>query len=122
VDLAVEAVGMESVFLDALSAARKQGKVLMIGNPGSDYGLPKALASSILRHKLTILGTWNSHFAQQDGSDWVDVLRAFSLGKVGAAPLISHRVPLEGGVEALEMMRDGKEFFQKVLMIPGRDS
>jgi L-iditol 2-dehydrogenase len=35
-------------------------------------------------------------------------------------PLITHRVPLSGGIEALEMMRDQSEFFAKVLLHPNQ--
>jgi L-iditol 2-dehydrogenase len=72
-----------------------------------------------MRREVEILGTWNSGFSMYgDDDDWRSTLAAMASGKLDLGPLITHRVPLSGGIAALEMMRDNSEFFTKVLLHP----
>lgn len=115
--VAVEAAGVPATFLSALSVSGDGGRVVLLGNPSGDVTLPAALVSRAMRRELTLYGTWNSDFsATGDRDDWRDAVAGASAGAIQLDPLITHRVGLEDSIEALEMMRSGREFFEKVLI------
>jgi len=120
VHVAIEAAGVPPTFLAALKCTRREGRVVMLGNPAADVTIPAPLISQLMRREVDIVGVWNSDFSvYSDDDDWRTCLTAMSSGVLNLKPLITHRVPLEGGIEALEMMRDGSSFFSKVLIHPG---
>ena len=117
VDVSVEAVGLPQTLVKALSAAGRNGRVVLLGNPSSDVTIPAALLSRLMRREVSVLGTWNSDYsALGNRDDWGEVLSAVSARRIDLKSLISHRVPLTGAIEALNMMRDRSEFYTKVLI------
>ena len=81
--------------------------------------MPATLISQCMRREIEILGTWNSDYSvYSDDDDWKTVLAAMGSGLLNLKPLITHQVPIAQGIEALEMMRDQSEFFNKVLIHP----
>jgi L-iditol 2-dehydrogenase len=115
----VEAAGVPATMIQAISAARVGGRVVLLGNPSAEVTLPAALISRAMRRELDILGTWNSSFSTAGNSDdWHAVLRAAAKGAINLDALVTHRVPLEKALDALVMMRDQSEFFAKVLIQP----
>ena len=119
VHVAIEGAGVPPTMLAALEGTRRSGRVVLLGNPNADVTLPASLISQCMRREIEILGTWNSDFSVHgDDDDWRTVLKAMSDGILNLKPLITHQVPISGGIEALEMMRDQTEFFNKVLIHP----
>lgn len=113
----IEAAGAPAATLQALAAARRGGRVVLLGNPSGDVTLPAGLISQFLRRELALLGTWNSDFsAAGNDDDWRAVLAAMASGSLDLEPLITHRVPLAHAFEALKMMRDQTDFYAKVLV------
>ena len=114
-----EAAGVPPTMLAALRSVRRAGRMVMLGNPSADVTLPAALISQLMRREVELLGTWNSGFSVYgDDDDWRTTLEAVASGALELKPLITHKVPLSGGIAALEMMRDQSEFFTKVLLHP----
>ncbi len=124
VDLAIEAAGCPPTTLQALASAARGGRVVLLGNPSGDVTLPMGLISRIMRREVQIHGTWNSEYSHTGNrNDWGDVLGALAAQRINLLPLVSHRIDMKAGVEALAMMRDRREFFSKVLISPsGTDS
>lgn len=119
VHVAIEGAGVPPTMLAALQATRRSGRVVLLGNPNSDVTLPAALISQCMRREIEILGTWNSDYSvYSDDDDWRTVLDAMSSGLLNLKPLITHSVSIAEGIQALEMMRDQSEFFNKVLIHP----
>lgn len=115
----VEGAGVPPTFVQALSAARNGGRVIILGNPSADVTLPAALISQAMRRELDIFGVWNSEYsAAGNDDDWRAVLDAVAAGKIQLEPLVTHRVALKDAFDALVMMRDQSEFFSKVLIQP----
>ena len=115
-DVAIEAVGCAATFCSCLLSARPGGTVLAVGNPHGDYLLPRDTYWQILRKQLTIHGTWNSGFNASDKNDWLTAIDAMANGLIDADTLITHRFPLENTLTGLELMRDNKEPFCKVMI------
>lgn len=115
-DVAIEAVGFASTFCSCLLSARPGGTVLAVGNPHGDYLLPQDTYWQILRKQLTIHGTWNSGFNSSDKNDWLTAIAAMAAGQIDAGALITHRFGLAELDKGLELMRDNKEPFNKVMI------
>lgn len=114
-DVFFECVGRNETVVKALDLTAPAGKVLMVGNPASDIAIPKAVYWKILRSQLTVTGTWNSSFAQDEQDDWHYVLERLKDGRVTPAELISHRFTGDKLTEGLTLMRDKREEYGKIM-------
>jgi len=113
----VEASGAAAALRDCIGCAANGGVVVVMGNPSGDALLPSATVSAILRKELAVLGTWNSLYSEwRADDDWSVSLESMSLGRIQPAALVSHRVGIEEGVAAFEMIREKREFVSKVLI------
>ena len=116
--LTIDAAGVPPTLLTALEGVRRGGRVVILGNPSADVTMPTALISQLLRREVTIHGTWNSTYSVHGDDDWRTTLEAMASKTLDLLPLVTHRVALDDAFDALEMMRDQREFFSKVLVHP----
>lgn len=116
-DIAIEAVGIAATACNCLESAASGGKVIFVGNPHGDYTFPQNTYWQILRKQLTIFGTWNSSYNNTKKSDWNMVVNAMASGKIDVEKLITHKFSLEEMDKGLEIMRDNKEFFAKIMVL-----
>ena len=49
--------------------------------------------------------------------EWQVVVEMAAAGRIRLAPMISHRLSLAQGIEAIEMMRDRREFYNRVVLV-----
>ncbi|MDR0361215.1 MAG: galactitol-1-phosphate 5-dehydrogenase [Planctomycetota bacterium] len=97
-DKVVEAVGFPATFLQAVMTASSFGEVVFLGNIAGAFQIGEKDFSSILRRELKIHGTWNSKWTPRGSDDWTASL-AFMDKELDVAPLISHTIGLEEGVD-----------------------
>jgi L-iditol 2-dehydrogenase len=116
-DLTCEASGSNRALVQSIKITHKFGEVMLLGNQERDVTLTLKEMSLILRKQLTLHGTWNSRFTHI-GSDWKAVLEFENSGQANFKPFISHRLTLEEAPEFIQLMRDKKVFYNKVLIIP----
>lgn len=116
-DIAIEAVGIATTACNCLDSVASGGKVIFVGNPHGDFTFPQNTYWQILRKQLSIYGTWNSSYNNTPKSDWNIVVDAMASGAIKVKPLITHRFTLENMDQGLEIMRDGKEFYSKIMVI-----
>jgi L-iditol 2-dehydrogenase len=116
VDLAIEAAGAAATVREAILMTRPLGRMVIMGNPSGDVTLSQDVVSQILRKQLTIRGTWNSWFAALLVDEWQVVVDMVAAGRLDVRSLITHRVTLAEGAQALEMMREGSAFYNKVVL------
>ncbi len=117
--LSFDAAGVPVTLLQAFEATRRGGRTVLLGNPSGDVTIPAALLSQLMRREVDLYGTWNSDFSPLgNDDDWHATLDAMASKTIDLLPLVTHRVPLPGSLEALEMMNAGREFFCKVLIQP----
>ena len=117
IDLVIEAAGAPATFAQALLLARPLGRVVIMGNPAGDVRLSQSTVSQLLRKQLTVRGTWNSHFAALPVDEWRVVADMLAQERLDIRSTISHRVPLSEGVAALEMMRERREPYNRVVLV-----
>ena len=114
-DVVLEAVGTpESVDL-ALNLIRPGGTVVLMGNPSGDILLTQNTYWRILRKQLIVKGTWNSFYDGDNKSDWTEAIEALAMGEVEVKSLISHTFPQERLIDGLQLMRDHKEPYCKIM-------
>lgn len=117
-DIAIEAVGAVEAFCNCLNAVAPGGKVICVGNPRSDFDLPKDIYWKILRKQLVLFGTWNSSFDSSDKNDWKIAIEAMANGSIQNDKLITHRFSLEEMDKGLDIMRNSTEFYHKIIITP----
>ncbi len=115
-DICVEGAGAAAAYAGCLKCVKPQGKVVLMGNPIGDMPLAQKDYWEILRKQLNVFGTWNSSYTQKK-NDWQIALEAMSTGRLDVTPFITHRFRLEECGAAFAVMKDKKEFFNKVMFI-----
>lgn len=113
---ALEGTGVSPAINNAVKALAPNGRLVLMGNPAGDMCIERGVYSEILRREITMVGTWNSSYNDRI-NDWKAVAEAMAAGNMVFEPLITHRFGLDQCHEALEMMRDKKEFFTKVTFV-----
>ena len=115
VDAFFECVGKNETLKQAVALTGAAGRIMLVGNPASDMTLEKEVYWKILRNQLTVMGTWNSSFTHSQDDDWHYVLEQLKMRRINPAEFITHRFPLEELDKGLEIMRDKKEDYGKVM-------
>ena len=116
IDVAFECVGRKESAEGCVKVAAPGAKVMFVGNPASDMEFSKNTYWNILRHELTIYGTWNSSFTHEENDDWHFVLDLLSKGKIDRDLLISHKLPFDELEKGLKIMRDKTEDYTKIIV------
>lgn len=111
----LEGTGHSNALGKCLEAVFPAGKVVLMGNPAGDIQMTQNTYWQILRKELTVCGTWNSSYSDQQ-NDWLEGLQAMAAQKIDVNPLITHIFPLEKVHFAFEMMKNKTEFFNKVML------
>ncbi|TXS34609.1 dehydrogenase, partial [Streptomyces sp. ms191] len=108
-DLVVETAGAPTTAAASCLLARRGGRVVLTGmfTAGATGIDPVHLSLSQLEVR-SVFGA--------SSSAWTDAVRAFSLGLLDPAPLISHEFPLERFAEAIALVGGGDAKTGKVLL------
>ncbi|MFK4149262.1 galactitol-1-phosphate 5-dehydrogenase [Streptomyces sp. NPDC004065] len=121
VDCAVEASGLPSSLVQAITAAAPLGQVMLLGDLSGDLTIPRALVSSVLRRELRLYGTWNSKITPAGRSEWDMVVH--HLGRdLQVAPLISHTPALEEAPGMFQDMLERRTWYNKVVFAVAREA
>ena len=115
-DCVLEGTGVSPALNNAILALKSHGRLVLMGNPARDMTINQSTYSQVLRKEILMRGTWNSSYNQVI-NDWSATVDAMSSGLVKYEELITHRYPISRTLEALEMMRDRKEFYTKVTIV-----
>ena len=115
-DCAIEGAGASVALEQCLKCTRMFGTVVAMGNPLREMTLSQKAYWELLRKQLNLCGTWNSSYSDIPLNDWKQSIQSMAQGKLNVKPFITHRLTLEQCPEALVMMRDRTEFFNKVMI------
>lgn len=119
VELVVETAGTAKAQESCLDLVCKGGRVLYLGIPEREVNLSRVAMQRLVREELTIYGAWNSYSAPFPGYEWHASLAYMARGQLQTKPLITHRFTLQQAKEAFIMMKEEREFFNKVIFIEG---
>lgn len=116
--LCIECTGHGSVLCDCIRVAKQGGHILTVGNPHSDITLSRDIYWKILRNQLHLSGTWNSSFVpKMDSDDWRMAIKAIQNGSLMPEKQITHKLDFENLYTGLDIMRDRKEYYNKVMIV-----
>lgn len=115
-DVCIEGAGVSVTLEQGLKSLKNFGRMVAMGNPVKEMTLSQKGYWEILRKQITLKGTWNSSYNDMH-NDWKTAIRAMEQGKLNVKPLISHRFNYSDNMKAFEIMRDRKEYFNKVMFI-----
>lgn len=116
-DVCVESAGVSATLDLCLLSAKPFSKILALGSTTTEMRISAKAYGMLLRKQLKIFGTWNSFYANLPRNEWKLAIREIETGRVNLKPLVTHRYPLEAGIEPIKMMHDRKEFFNKIMFI-----
>lgn len=117
--LTVETAGVPPTQRQALTITARRGTVVYVGTAHQDLTLGPKVFEHILRHELTVRGSWMSYSAPFPGHEWTDAVRILGSGLVDPEILITHEVPLPEAVRGFEAMRSRDEHRLKVMFRVG---
>jgi L-iditol 2-dehydrogenase len=115
-NICIEGAGVSATLEQAIKAVKNFGTVVALGNPLTDMKLTQKGYWEILRKQITLRGTWNSSYNRVH-NDWRTTIRAMEAGKLNVKPLISHRFGFSDNMKAFKVMRERKEYSNKVMFI-----
>ena len=112
-----ECVGKNVTVSQAVELTAPAGRICVVGNPYSDMLLKKDTYWKILRHQLTVIGTWNSSYIGETTDDWHYVLSKLEGKRISPAALISHRFLMKDLEQGFRIMRDKTEDYIKIMVL-----
>ncbi len=115
-DVVFECAGVKESVNNAVNSTAAVGQAVLVGNPAGNIELEKQIYWKILRRQITIHGTWNSSYTQEENDDWHMAVKAIGEGKIRPAKQITHRFALEELKDGLEVMKDKSVFSNKVMI------
>ncbi|SET53999.1 L-iditol 2-dehydrogenase [Salinibacillus kushneri] len=118
VDLAVESAGSPITSAQVFALPRKGGEVVFMGIPYADITIERFYFEKIVRNELKVYGSWNAISAPFPGKEWASTVHYMSTGQIVVDPMISHRLSLEEGPEALQKIINREIESVKVLFLP----
>lgn len=116
INTVIEASGAGAALNDAIERCEPFGTIVLVGHGKKDTVIPHGLFVKILRKQLTITGSWNSD-RNDENDDWSDSIIAMSQGKIDPKRLITHKIPLECSDKAFRIIGEGKEFYNKIMVV-----
>ena len=114
-DCVIEAVGSVRALEESLLLTAPGGRLVLMGNPDGPRTLSQELYWRILRKQLTLAGTWNSAYGDED-SDWTEVVQTLVDKKLQIGAVVTHVLESKKLMDGLAMMRNRTETFGKILL------
>jgi L-iditol 2-dehydrogenase len=116
-DLLMETAGSLDTHIQALLAARKRGRIILIGRAYRDMLMPDEVFTKVFRRELVVYGAVNSNFSLHD-HEWKTTVDYMASGKIVIKPLISHRLPMSAIGETFRKMHNGEIMYNKIIFSP----
>lgn len=114
-DCVIEAVGSAQALEESLLLTAPGGRLVLMGNPDGPRTLSQDLYWRILRKQLTLTGTWNSSYGNEN-SDWAGAVRAMTDQTLRTNAVVTHILEKAELAEGLEIMRDQSGLYCKVVV------
>ena len=116
VDTVIEASGAAAALNDAITRCRAFGRIVLVGHGKHDVTVSHDRFVQILRKQLTLVGSWNSDFADAE-NDWKESVSAIANGKISPRTLITQKIPLGQAGRAFQIIGDRNQFYNKIMVV-----
>lgn len=120
-DVIFECAGNQSAAATALSLAKRGGEIMFIGLPYSDVQLPRCHYEKIVRHELTVKGSFGAVSAPFPGREYFAAAEYLSHQKISFSKTITHRAKLSEGPDYFENILKNPSLYGKVILFPEWD-
>lgn len=117
-DVVIETTGVNPGEEAAVRMAGRHGRVAFIGIPNAPVTLSAKAFDQVLRHEVTLTGSWNSFSAPFPGNEWRTVVDLFADGRLHGMELITDEVGVDELPALLPRLADRSEFHLKALVFP----
>lgn len=114
-DCVIEAVGSAQALEESLLLTAPGGRLVLMGNPDGPRTLSQDLYWRILRKQLTLIGTWNSSYGN-DNSDWMEAVQTMANGDLQTDAVVTHILGNTELMRGLAIMHSCSEFYCKVVV------
>lgn len=114
-DRVIEAVGSKKALEESITLTASGGRLVLMGNPDGPRTLSRDTYWRILREQLTLTGTWNSSYGNED-SDWTESMQAMAAGRLKTDAVITHVFRQAELKKGLDVMRRREGLFCKILV------
>jgi threonine 3-dehydrogenase len=102
VDMVLEMSGHPAGHTQAFESVRLGGRINFLGTPAKNTDVN--FAKSIIFKGLTLYGVTGRKMYDT----WEQMFTLLRGGKLDPRPVVTHRFPMEGMAEAMQLMKDGK--------------
>lgn len=119
-DVVFEAVGSNQSINSSINIARPGATLVLLGNPEGEIRMDQDIYWKILRKQLVLKGTWNSSYENNSSCDWSEVIGIIAENQAGAKAMLTHIYPQEELKKGLELMKEHKTSYCKVMTIWNR--
>lgn len=118
-DVVIEGTGAGGSLTAAARITKRQGTIVLLGNPHRDTTIALRSHSEVLRREIDIKGVWNSEYLGAIESEWTRTLSAMADGTLETGDLISHKVQLTQLGDLLHQAHTGVVHPWKVMVVDG---
>lgn len=109
-DICFEVVGTTEAIQRAIELTKRNGEIVLVGNPDGNFGMTQKVYWQILRKQLKLIGSWNSSYP----ADWEESVN--SIENLDVDSLISHEYKFEDLYKGFDMIYNKREKFKKVIV------
>jgi L-iditol 2-dehydrogenase len=111
-DNVYEAAGANVALLACIDRTRATGTLTVVGRDTKDTTIPLKSFEKLMRKELKLVGCWGYDNRGEEGL----IYESLEAGRFKLAPMITHRIPLRDGAEAIGHMWNKDMFYCKVLL------
>lgn len=120
-DIIFECAGNQTAAATALSLVKRGGQVMFVGLPYSDVQMPRRHYEKIVRHELSVRGSFGAVSVPFPGREWFAAVKYMSQKKVDVTAAITHRGKLSEGPSFFEQIIEHPAEYGKVMLFPEWD-
>lgn len=118
VDVVLDTSGSPIAQNSAVLIAGKLARVVFLGISNQELDLEPKAVDRLLRHEISVIGSWNSFSTPFPGEEWTYSIDCMAKDLLQAEPIISHEFNLEDTPQVFEDIKEKKLLFNKIMILP----
>lgn len=118
VDVSLEMSGTEICEVQSVAVAAKMGRVVYLGISNKSLTFPPNVVDRILRHQISIKGSWNSFSDPFPGKEWTESVRLMAEGKFNPEEMLTQKLDLKEVPNIFKKLDDKDIDYIKIMFYP----